>query len=561
MANLLFYYFGDDEAYFKTLQSEFKRHTRLAIDFKKIYESDESKIQSLFIKIFKNHPACVFLDFSKNTQDYLHLARLISRTPLEHKIVMVGLVDYLSPPELMIESNSTGVNLTHIKSAETYDVIFDVARLISPQEMSEHGFAMAQLKNENLEVGIPCKVGYIHESGIHIETDHPLKKGDRHRINHFWLNRKLIPSKEVVVSATSQSNLFYQFKQSADLDFQFMDEFIPAEGMDGQTIKEKNDERTENIRHAKKQLEKWIVDNETRSESKKAKVLIVDRDFHFFQNQARTDKHPYVIRCIPFFNDLEEELNRLRPQVIAFSMDKDGPTARNSLQMLSKLSELLKTKFKDLHTFLIVFNTKTPSKQLQDDLQFPQSMASDAEVSVDVLVRMADVFEKKLAKLKVIGEPEGGKVFLKKSNSSSLCEILLSINVKKMSETDLIFTSDHNFPIGTNLHLSSPVDMYINVQPTKNNGEFHGLIHCLGEVQKKDLRRYVNSVFFRDHDAQIQAEGDEFKKLNEAKLIEKNEAIKKENEALAESEKPEEKVSTTDTKDTNLAPIEPKKTG
>ena len=118
MANTLFYYFGDDEAYFRTLVGEFKTHTRMQIDFKRVFESDEKKIQSLFIKIFREKPSCVFIDFSKHTQDYLHLARIISRTPMDHSAVIVGLVDYLSPPEVLMESIATGVDLTHIKSPE-----------------------------------------------------------------------------------------------------------------------------------------------------------------------------------------------------------------------------------------------------------------------------------------------------------------------------------------------------------------------------------------------------------------------------------------------------------
>lgn len=535
MANLLFYYFGDDEAYFKTLQGEFKRHTRIGIDFKRIYESNESKIQSLFLRIFREKPACVFIDFSKNTQDYLHLARIITRTPLEHKIVVVGLVDYLSPQEVLLESISTGVNLTHIKSAETYDVIFDVTKLISPNEIGEHGFAAAQLKGEVLEVGVPCKVGYVTESGLHIETDHSISKDDKIRLNHHWLGRKMIPSKEVSVTDVFTTNLFYHFKQSADLKFNFIDEFIPPEGMDGQSIKERTTERDELIYQSKKHLKKWIEDNQSGSESKKAKVLISDREFHFYQNQPRTDKHPYIIRCIPFFDNIKLELDRLRPQVIAYSIE-EGANAKNNLEVLNKLAQELKTNFKDLNAFLIVFNTKTPSKELQQTLGYSQCMASDAEISVDVLVRMADIFEKKMQKIKVINQKEEHKVYIKKTNAASLCEIIQEITVKKISETDMIFTSNHNFPIGTNLHLLNPVEMYVNVQLSKNAGEFHGLIHCIGEVHKKELRHFVNSVFFRDHDAQIQAETDEFKKLNEKKMQEIAEAKKKAEEEAAQAQ-------------------------
>ena len=114
---LLFYYLGDDEAYFRTLQSEIKKHAKIPHEFHRIYESNEAQIQALFIKIFNNKPACVFIDFSKQTQDYLHLARLLSRTPLDHKLLTVGLVDLLSPSDILKESIATGVNFTFIKSA------------------------------------------------------------------------------------------------------------------------------------------------------------------------------------------------------------------------------------------------------------------------------------------------------------------------------------------------------------------------------------------------------------------------------------------------------------
>lgn len=534
-ANLLFYYLGNDEAYYKTLQAEFKRNTRLTIDFKKIYEINESKIQSLFIQVYRAKPACLFIDFSKNTQDYLHLARIFTRTGLDHKMTIVGLVDYLSPPEIMLESISTGINLTHIKSAEIFDVIFDVAKLIAPAEMSEHGFAIASL-DETWEAGVNAKAGYVSNTSLHIETDYKLSKGDRVKLNHFWLKNKMIPSKEAFVTETSNSNMYYHFKQNADLEFVFVDEFMPPEGMEPQLVTQKNEERTESILFHKKQMKKWVTENMSASSQKKAKVLIVDHEFHFYQDQPRIDKHPYIIRCVPNLIEIETVLNQLQPQVIAFSMDDStggDPTKKNNNDSLVKLVETLKGNFKTLNPFIIIFNCKTPSKEMQQGLKYDHCMTTGAEITVDTLVRMADIFEKKMEKSAVIGVKETNKVFLKKTNPSSHCEILINIKIKKLSETDMILTTDYPFNPGTNLHIISPVNMFINVQPSKNNGEYHGLIHGIGEADKKDLRKFVNTIFFREHDAQVQSETAEFKKLNEAKQLEKLELVKKEQEAQA----------------------------
>lgn len=552
MASDVFYYIGDDEAFFKALQLEFSRSTKMAVKFKKLYESDESKIQSLYLKIFKESPGCVFIDFSKDTQDYLHLARLITRTNFEVPVFTVGLVDYLSPPEVLIESIATGMNLTHIKSAEVFDVAYDVAKLIAPDKSIDHGFATGGLKEE-WKAGIPCKVGFIHHEGLHFETDHQVSAGDRIRLSNYWVDKKIIPSHEMIVTEVSTKNLFYQFKYAVDAKFVVVDEYLPPADADEATIAVKQAERNESIRYHKKQLSKWLADNESRSQEKKAKVLIVDREFHFYQNQKRTDKHPYTIRCVPYLSDISKEISALLPQVIAVELEKEDANARNNFDFLKQLSQNLKSIMGEHLPFLVVFNTEINSKDLQTQLGYPQSMATVNEISVDVLVRMADIFEKKMASSKVIGVKEEDKVFIRKNNPASAAEILFNVGMVKISETDLVLQSEVSLSDGMNIHISGPVSFYAHMRAMKAQGkvpEYQGLIHCMGEEEKKELRRFVNSVFFRDHDAQLQAQADEYKKLNDAKLQQKLEAEAK---ALAEAQANKE-----DQEPKDLAEVTPK---
>jgi hypothetical protein len=522
-ANLLFYYFGDDEAYYKALQGEFKKHAKILIDFKRVYEKSESKIQTLLTKVFSDKPACVFIDFSKETQDYLHLARLISRTPFEHEILTVGLVDYLSPPEVLRESIATGVKLNFIKSAETFDVAFSVTKLIAPQSIGEHGFANASLK-EDYEVGILCKVGYVNNESLHIETDHQLSKGDRVVLNHFWLDKRIVPSKHIFVKEVSTSNMFYQFKYNADMDFLFIDDFLPPEGMPDDQIKLKNNERDDLIIHHKKQLKHWIEENKSDSLEKKAKVLVVDYGFHFYHDQPRTDKYAYTIRCIPFFNDIVLELDRLRPQIIAYQIDK-GENIKNSMDGLRKLVTVLATNFSDLKPYLIIFNTDDSSLDLQASLSYPQTLTHKENLSPELLIKLADVLQKKITKTTGTEKNVLPKVFIKKNHASSTAEMLKSVTVTKLSETDMILQSDTILATGTNLHFTKPVEMFVNIQPVaKPSGktpEYYGVIHSIGETDKKELRRYVNGIFFRDHDAKLTAENEEVAKLKELKQQEK----------------------------------------
>ncbi len=530
MANTLFYYFGDDEAYYKTLLTEFAKHSKLKIDFKRVFESDEKKIQSLFLKIYREKPECVFIDFSTHTQDYLHLARILERTPNESKVITVGLVDYLSPSEVLVESIATGVHLTHIKGSECFDVVYDVSLLLNPDVYLPHGFAQAQLEQEEWVGGIPIKIGRINYEGLHFETDYPLQVGDRIRIKSFWSEKKIVLSQEVVVADVSTKNLFYHFKYAVDAKFVFVDEFIPPPEMEEEIIIERNYHREKLITHHRKLLMEWVDENITNSYERKAKLLVIDSQFRFYDGQQRTDTHPFTIRCVPYLEDTNRELDRLEPQVIAFSMEKTNDLLKkNTYEKLIELIKISKEKYQESAPFIVVFSIDESSKKLRQELDYPHMMCVKEELTVELLVRMAASYEKKLAQtLQKIRRSSNGdkKVFLKKTNKASLAEIMIPLTVVKASESDVTIQSTTPLATGINIHLTTPVNMFLSIRPMKGQEKvphYLGLIHALSEVEKKDLRRYVNSIFFREHDAQLSSEAEEFKKLNEAKLLEKQE--------------------------------------
>ncbi len=567
MAQDLLYYFGDDEAFFRTLQGEFKRNTKLSAKFERHYFSREEDIQSLFLLINKHKPKVVFIDFSKETQDYLHLARLIARTELDQKPITVGLVDYLSPREVMNESIATGINLTHIKSAEVFDVVYDTAMLISPDSTPAHGFAAGDLA-ETWEAGAVAKVGYVYNEGLHIETNFKLAKGDRIRLEHFWIKDKIIPSKEVFVTDTTTKNLFYHFDSSVDLEFVVMDEFIPPEGMEESTIAERKAEREEMIRRHKKKMSAWVEDNMSRSQEKSTKFLIVDNEYRFYKSQKRTDKYPYIIRCASHLKDIADDLSRLCPQLIAVALEPaEVKESKINFDFLEKLVAVVKRDHADSSPFIVVFNTKISTEDLRQQLSYEHMMATDGELEAEVLVKMAELLDKKLSHGKKHQGPDN-TVYIKKSNPASHALILLNLHVMKMSETDIIFTCEKDLAPGTNLYIAKPVPFFINVQPMKAQGkkpEYVGLIHCIGESDKKELRRSVNALFFRDHDAQLTAETEEFKKLNDNKLKEKLEAIRIAQEqalALEEAKKAAEEEKKRREAEAAAAPapdVDPKK--
>lgn len=537
----LFYYFGDDEAYFRTLQGEFRKHTKLEFKFERHYSSDETEIQNFFYLIFQHKPKVIFIDFSKDTQDFLHLARMIARTEFDVKSITVGLLDYLSPKDILFESIATGINLTHIKSAETFDVVYNVANLISKDAIPAHGFATADPK-DSWEAGAVTKIGYIHKTGVHFETDFRLSKGDRFILDHYWTKDKLIPSKEMFVTNVTDHNLFYQFSSAVDAEFVMIDEFLPPEGMPPEEVGEKNIERDEQIRRVKKKFNAWVDDNVDRSVEKHTKAVIIDQEFRFYQNQKRSDKLPYIIRCVPFLPDIANDLKRLCPKLISVAMEPTDKTgAVLTYDFLEKLVQVVRRDHAERSPFIVVFNTKITTNEMRRQLQYDHMMATDGDLEAGVLIRMAEMIDKKIREEKKTQRPD--RICIKKTNPASHALIQFSVNVVKISESDMTFTSDREIPMGLNLFFTTPVPFYLHVKSTSGKGEYTGLIHCIGETDKQTLRQYVNTLFFRDHDAAALAELSEFKNLNDNKLKEKLEAIRiAQEKALAEAEEAKKKA-------------------
>lgn len=547
-------YLGEDTTYFKVLGAEFQR-LYPGVNFKQFSESTPESIQALNLKVFTLQPALVFVDFSKHSDDYIHLARTLVRTNRLNKVSVVGLHDYLSPLEQIKEAFLAGVELNHIKGAEIFDVVFGAINLVTPGEAKEHGFATAQL-SEEFTASHLAKVGFIHTKGLHFETTVEFSQGEELRIRHHWLNKKMIPSSLVKVKKSSTSLLFY-CKRAIDVDFAWVDPVIRAEGDDEARVNEMNTERDHLVTKAKKALQTWLDDNTERSQKKSVRVLIVDRKMVFYQYRERIDKYGYSIRCQPFMADMSSEIDSQRPQVIAFALDskpEDGsaiPDPANDLGALQKLTQMLRQKFSDLNPFIVVFNSPATSQELKSSLKYEQIISQGVEISPEILLKMANVFDKKLSAVtEPIKDPNADQkqVFIKKTAPMSIAEIDDVLKLVQISESDAVFECNRSLPPGTTLRLETPFKGYLTVvnHPQLSKAPaYYALVNGISEIEKKDLRRYVNTIFFKDLDATKLGELESFQSLNKAKwqeILDKQKA-KLEAEEKARQEEAQKKLA------------------
>ncbi len=521
-------YLGSDGAYFKALMAEFAR-LYPAIKIEQITDHGREHIQPMLIKVMEQRPGLIFIDFSKDTDDYMHLARLLVRTHQHEPPSVIGLHDYLSPPEQHYEAFLTGVTVNHIKGGEVFDVVFDAMNLIAPGQAKEHGFATAKIDSE-LAVDYLAKVGYVTPKGLSLETFMTFNDGDELRLKHHWLGRKHVPSDLVKVRKKKQGPQarFYHSADSFQVDFAWVDPVVVAEGDSEARIKELNDERDYLVSKARKVHDAWLDDNRERSHKKKVRVLVIDRSLSFYQTSERTDKFGHAIRCHPFVPDLVAELEKFRPQLIVVVLDTDRgadnpPPPLNDMAMVQKLTQIITKKLEGVSPFIIVFNAgPVTSQELQGAMRYPQMMAVPNELTPSMVIKMANMVEQKLDQelRDEVGAVQEKNIYLRKSNPATIARISESIKLVQISESDLVFLSSRELPVGTVLRLEKPFQGFVTVatHPQLSKApQYYAVINCITETEKKALRRYVNSIFFKDHDAAKLAELENFQSLNQAK--------------------------------------------
>lgn len=552
-------YLGDDSAYFKVLSAEFKR-LYPNIKIQQLSENTPEGIQSLMLVINHESPALIFIDFSKHTDHFVHLSRILARTNFQHPIAIHGLHDYLAPRENLVESYLAGVPVNHIKSGEVFDVVFDAINSISAGQAKEHGFATGKLSHEAMVYHL-CKVGYLSEKGLHFETNIAFEKNEEIRLHHKWIGKKLVPSTLCRVNDTSKELLFYNSKFAVNCEFAWVDPIIEVEGDDPKHVEELRSEREHYVNKSKKIIKSWIEDNTDRSQNKSVRVLVIDRTMTFYNNQPRSDSYGYAIRCQSFLNDPAIELQSQQPHVVAINLDDpqvvDIPEPRNDRALVDKLVQIIKTRFKNLEPYIIVFNIKdAKSKDLQESHKYKNMMAYDGELETSVLIKMAQLFSEKIKKMAEDDAPQQPAYYIKKSNPQSTAEIEETITITQISECDLVLECNRPLSAGQTLRIEDPFKGFVTILDHPQLGKppsYYAVVNGIGEIEKKNLRRFVNTIFFKDHDAAKAQELEGFASLNKAKW---QEMLDKQKAELEASEKAEAQAVAKKERDAKQAPVE-----
>jgi hypothetical protein len=546
-------YLGEDVGYWSLLKEKFQTDFKKpSLEFEHVYKSTGTEIQTLITYVREKRPKIVFVDVSKHTSEMLHVVRILSRLNGVIKPPIIALADYTQGVGPFQRAVIAGVSCVHVKGAETDAVCYDAICFAFPDDLEDHGFATAKL-GDDITAYVPSKVGVLSPDGVRIESNIPLNVGSSYNIQNYWLRKGMLKTPSMQCASATQEDLYYNFTFAQEFGFEFVDP-VEAADKEPEVYNQLVAQRETEIQECRERMVDWVEKNQKYSKSKMLKTLIIDKEMLFYKDQPLTDEFNFVIRCQPYLVHVKKELLQIAPQLIVFHMEDVDPEeleanediayTYNETRTLHYLIKVIKS-IQDYSPFIIVFNSEGHNtEKLQKVLNYKQIMANSEKMTPELVHKMAGLLENKLKA--GIQDYDVPTVFLEKDHPASYCEVELDIQIVACSENDIYFNCPIQLQSRSILRVNLPAPMYVSVAtPPKSSrtaSDYYGVIHGINEEERKDLRRFINSVFFREKEAAKAAEAQEVEKQKQAFQAKKQEEERKAQEAAKAAEEAKKKA-------------------
>src|SRR5690606_25747199 len=131
---------------------------------------------------------------------------------------------------------------------------------------------------------------------------------------------------------------------AVDAEFEFID--TPKDDLEpADEVKRYNQ-----VDDAKYRFKKIFLKNVDISQVKRAKVLLIDSEFLIYKDKKRSDRFPYMIRCLGSEVNIQRELSKFNPHIIVFSLDES--ITQNTVTLVKDWCSS-----KNVTPYFIIFNS------------------------------------------------------------------------------------------------------------------------------------------------------------------------------------------------------------
>lgn len=427
-------YIGTDNGFWDAIRFTYSStYKHIHFEWTHLGKNGKFNVTEVVIEALKIKPTVIYVDFSKFRDEITSICGLLSRLHALASTPKVGLVEKLTSSR---SCWAAGVDLIYVKSGEYHDIVFHPFKMAHPKQVEKPDFALARFKKK-FQLIEDVRIGFINKEYLRMEGNIDLSKGDVIHLENT-IPEDIVPSKEFFVKKAMTKDLYYDFKNSFDLGFVFVDRpDLDRSALDQvitiqdarerekavEAIKVKQKEELAEYDHKLKKSQKktadWVIDNYNEANEKKTKVLIIDPSMSFLSRLSKPlDQYPCHIRCQ---TDLDPEMNyndieKIMPDIIAIKyldervyLREDGKP-EDDLEVLqdkirkeeskaTRQIEYIVKKIKSIggHTpFILIFRCSNySSKAFQDTFEYQLLITNPDDVDINIILKMSTIFETK----------------------------------------------------------------------------------------------------------------------------------------------------------------------
>ena len=516
-------YIGNDNSYFEKIQNRFESYYEQEMfNFEKHHVKSAEESRRLFVKLIEKLPDIIYIDFSFHLQTYLNLVYVIRQNIYTQHIPIVGLINTRA---ILEDSVSSGVHFTHMKCGEHHDVIYDPYTLAFPYECQTITFTMAQPMKE-VNIINSFKIHYITPIYIRCEGDINLDLGEIIKLETA-IPKATLPSSHYRVKKIYTEDLYYNSRYGFDLEFLYLDKpKLEKDNSARGDIREKMVDYKLQLKRTKKRVHDWVLDNISGILENKIKILILDKDAWILSEdqvpQVPIGDLPFSIHCQTALTPKNLwPIEKLKPHIISFQFNKEREE-KSDLQTLVTIVKKIMS-IPEYRPFIVLFgNDKINSTEFQENYKYSQMISHSSNFKLETLAEMAKILQHKKeeeredlirnrvkqlkkknpTKYKNLTRDDfiDQKFYIKPSHPLGKASCFHPITIHQINETEIFFTTNAKLEFGS-FSMDFPIKMNIRLAPIIHDSkkyQYRGLIHSIGEEEKKALRQYINAEVFKE---------------------------------------------------------------
>lgn len=501
----------------------------------RVLNLESNNLHLIFSKYPESNFQILFVDFTENREYKIELCKIIQKYQFHNSVVIVGIVNEQDQHIKHTYFLTLPIKIFAVKKIDIEEIIEDI-EIISNNFIVSNTYFTTPGYQDIMWVQIPCKANYkVNKFKIYSPIEnHSFKKSFKDTLISYQnqlglnygekLNKWLLQSNDIVnfsIKEASRDDIELQGK-----NFCKEEKYFKAD-LDKRSLKKLGGK-----------IDSYRVCNDSRR-----RIVVFDSNLDFFTccwKKSGLDKKINMFN-FPFINENFSFIDALAPELIIVRNHPGLNEEQKELHVELKNELIKKLKNQEDQPTIIVFNS-------QDDPlenEYPKLLKIPFDISKEYLTKICHLLTKgsefSFNSVKVHLDEEIH--YWKNSRLKNAIYYNTPIMIREISEKIIKFTGPFQLDRETLVYekdLFGVIILLFKDDSSPNPNDFCGLFLCENEMQKMEIRKYINQLNFTPKTIEQLKEQEESMRVREEYLEAIEERRQSELDALKEDEVREE---------------------